>query len=131
MSYRSFWIALLRLVPGFVVAFIAVAVFVSEPFAVRSFASLPFVFAAATLGFAVRAFDRTGMLVSVLIAGVYSFLLEVGPVADHLLRQPTPMLSVLAVLTFGALLVGFSARTLHGQRGGSEFERARREWKDN
>ena len=127
VTYWSFWRALLRLIPFLALLFVAVALGVDEWFALRSFAPLPFVFVAATLGYAVRAFDEFGVLISLLVAIVYSFLLWVSGVGATLLGQPTPLLQALAVLTFAAILAGFSAPTLHGQGGADELERARRE----
>ncbi|NHX36117.1 MULTISPECIES: hypothetical protein [Halolamina] len=128
VTYWSFWAALLRLVPLLAVLFVAVAFAVGEGFALRAFAPLPFVFVAATLGYAVRAFDGLGVLISLLLAGIYAFLLWLSGVGATLLGQPTPLLSVLAVLAFVAVLAGFGAPTLHGQRGADELEQARREW---
>jgi len=130
VTYWSFWAALLRLVPLLVVPFVVTFVAVGEGFALRSFAPVPFVFVAATVGYAVRAFDELGVLLSLIVATVYSFLLWVSGVGTALLRQPTPLLSVLAVLAFVALLAGFGSSTLHGHRGGGELEQARREWQE-
>ncbi|QKY19468.1 hypothetical protein B4589_003400 [Halolamina sp. CBA1230] len=126
VTYWSFWAALLRLVPLLAVLFVAVSAVTSSEFALRSFAPLPFVFVTATLGYAVRAFDGVGALVSVLSAVVYGFLLWLDGVGTTLLRQPTTMLSVLAVLAFVALLAGFGSPTLHGQHSDDELSAARR-----
>jgi len=131
VTYWAFWAAILRLVPLLSVPFVLVAIGTSEPFALRSFAPLPFVFVASTLGYAVRAFDGVGMLVSFILAGVYSFLLWLSGVGESVLSQPTPLLSVLAVLAFVALLAGFGSPTLHGQNGSEEFTEARRQWEDD
>jgi hypothetical protein len=130
VTYWSFWAALLRLVPLLVVPFVVVFVAVGGGFALRSFAPVPFVFVAATLGYAVRAFDELGVLLSLIVAAVYGFLLWASGVGMAVLRQPTPLLSVLAVLAFVALVAGFSAPTLHGQRGEGGLERARRKWQE-
>ncbi|GAB7093265.1 hypothetical protein JCM30237_04170 [Halolamina litorea] len=130
VTYWSFWAALLRLLPLFVLPFLVTVAVVTPAFAVRAFAPLPFVLVAATLGYAVRAFDGVGALVSVLIAALYSFLLGVTGVGESVVSQPTPLLSVLAVLAFVALLAGFGSPTLHGQRGDDEFAAARRRWED-
>ena len=126
VTYWSFWWALLRLVPILVGLFALVTAATGMRFTVDSFAPLPFVFVAATLGYAVRAFDGVGALISVLSAVVYGFLLWLDGVGTTLLRQPTPLLSALAVLTFVALIAGFGSPTLHGQRGDDEFVAARR-----
>ncbi len=130
VTYWSFWAALLRLVPFLALLFVLVLLATSPTFALRSFAPLPFVFVAATFGYAVRAFDGVGALISALSAVVYGFLLALHGVGATLLRQPTPLLSVLAVLTFVALLAGFGSPTLHGQRGDAELESARQRWNE-
>ncbi|MFC6735194.1 hypothetical protein ACFQEQ_02945 [Halolamina salina] len=126
VTYWSFWAALLRLVPFLGILFVLVLLATSLSFALRSFAPLPFVFVAATFGYAVRAFDGVGALISALSAAVYGFLLALDGIGATLLRQPTPLLSVLPVLTFLALLAGFGSPTLHGQRGDDELAAARR-----
>lgn len=130
VTYWSFWAALLRLVPLLAVIFVLVLLTTSLSFTLRSFAPVPFVFVAATLGYAVRAFDGVGALISVLSAVVYGFLLALDGIGATLLRQPTPLLSVLAVLTFVALLAGFGSSTLHGQGGDAELEAARKRWNE-
>ncbi len=130
VTYWSFWAALLRLVPLLAALFVAVFFAVGEGFALRSFAPLPYVFVAATLGYAVRAFDGLGVLLSLLLATVYGFLLWLSGVGTALLRQPTPLLSALAALAFAAVVAGFSAPTLHADRGAENLERARREWQE-
>lgn len=129
VTYWSFWMALLRLVPVLLVPFVVVYVGIGEEFAVRTFAPLPFVFIAPTLGYAVRAFDGTGALFSLLFAIVYSFFLWVQGTARLLLTQPTPMLSVLAVLTFIALVAGFASPAIHGKNTEESFEDAREDWR--
>lgn len=126
VTYWSFWAALLRLVPLLAVPFVLVYLGAGEGFALRSFAPLPFVFVAATVGYAVRAFDGVGALISLLLAVVYGFLLWLTGVGVAVLRQPTPLLSVLAVLAFVAIVAGFASPVLHGQGGDDEFEAARR-----
>ena len=126
VTYWSFWAALGRLVPLLAVPFVVVVLAAGEGFALRSFAPLPFVFVAATLGYAVRAFDGVGALISLLLAVVYGFLLWLTGVGVAVLRQPTPLLSVLAVLAFVAVVAGFASPALHGQDGDDEFEAARR-----
>ena len=130
VTYWSFWLALGRLVPLLAVPFVVAFLIAGEGFALRSFAPLPFVFVAATLGYAVRAFDGVGALVSGLLAAVYSFLLWLSDIGVMVLRQPTAMLSVLAVLAFVAVVAGFASPTLHGQRGDDEFAAARRRWEE-
>lgn len=126
VTYWSFWAALGRLVPLLVVPFVLVYVGAGEGFALRSFAPLPFVFVAATLGYAVRAFDGVGALISLLLAVVYGFLLWLTGVGVAVLRQPTLLLSMLAVLAFVAVVAGFASPALHGRDGTDEFEAARR-----
>jgi len=130
VTYWSFWAALLRLVPLLALLFVLVLLATSLPFTLRSFAPLPFVFVAATFGYAVRAFDGAGALISILSAVVYGFLLALDGIGATLLRQPTPLLTVLAVLTFVALLAGFGSPTLHGQGGDAELESARQRWNE-
>lgn len=129
VTYWTFWAALLRLVPLLAVP-LALAGLAGGQFALRAFAPVPFVFVAATLGYAVRAFDGTGMLVSGMVAGVYGFLLWLTGVGELLLTQPTPLLSVLSVLTFIALLSGFGSSTLHDTPTQGEFTAARRRWEE-
>jgi hypothetical protein len=126
VTYWSFWAALGRLAPLLAVPFVVVLLAGGEGFALRAFAPLPFVFVAATLGYAVRAFDGVGALISLLLAVVYGFLLWLTGVGVAVLRQPTPLLSVLAVLAFVAVVAGFASPALHGQDGADEFEAARR-----
>lgn len=126
VTYWSFWAALGRLVPLLAVPFVLVYVGAGEGLALRSFAPLPFVFLAATLGYAVRAFDGVGTLISLLLAVIYGFFLWLTGVGVTVLRQPTPLLSMLAVLAFVAVVVGFASPALHGRDGADEFEAARR-----
>ncbi len=130
VTYWSFWAALLRLVPLLAVPFVLVYLGAGEGFALRSFAPLPFVFVAATLGYAVRAFDGVEALISLLLAVVYGFLLWLTGVGVAVLRQPTPLLSVLAVLAFVAVVTGFASPALHGRGSDEEFEAARQRWQE-
>lgn len=127
VTYWSFWEALLRLVPFFLAMFALVAVATDVRFAFYSFAPLPFVFVAATVGYAVRDLNVTELVVSHLVAAVYGFLLWLSGTAGALLQRPTPVLSVIAVLAFVAMIAGFSSSTLHGRQEDDEFTRAYRE----
>ncbi|MFB6221613.1 MAG: hypothetical protein ABEH90_09250 [Halolamina sp.] len=129
VTYWSFWAALLRLVPILLVLLGLVAVVAGRRFTLISFAPVPFVFIAATVGYTVREFDAKGALMSVVIALIYSFLLWLTGTGWLILRRPTPMLSAVAVLTFVALLAGFGSPTLHGQGDGRDFEQARRQYR--
>lgn len=124
VTYWSFWWALLRLVPVLVGLFALVTVATGMQFTVDSFAPLPFVFVAATFGYAVRDLDAEGALISLLIAGVYGFVLWLTGAGSVLLRRPTPMLSVIAALAFVAMFTGFASPMLHGRRENTEFARA-------
>ena len=129
VTYWTFWAALLRLVPLLSIPF-ALSFLAGGEFVLRAFAPLPFVFVAATLGYAVRAFDGVGVLVSGLLASAYAFLLWLSGVAELLLTQPSALLSVLSVLTFVGVLAGFGSSTLHGEPSDEEFTTARRRWED-
>lgn len=129
VTYWTFWAALLRLAALLAVPF-ALSVFGGEQFLLRAFGPLPFVFVAATLGYAVRAFDSLGVLVSAMLAAIYAFLLWLTGVGELLLTQPTPLLSVLSVLTFVALLAGFGSSALHSEPTEEEFVTARRQWEE-
>jgi hypothetical protein len=129
VSYWTFWAALLRLAALLALLF-ALSLLAGEQFVLRAFAPLPFVFVAATLGYAVRAFDGVGVLVSGMIASSYAFLLRLTGVGELLLTQPTPLLSVLSILTFIALLAGFGSSALHGEPTEEEFATARRHWEE-
>lgn len=122
VSYWAFWFALLRLVPVLFGLFALVTVATGMQFSVDSFAPLPYVFVAATFGYAVRDLDTEGVLVSLLLAGVYSFVLWLADAGSVLLRRPTPMLLVIATLVFLAMFTGFASPMLHGRR--AEFARA-------
>jgi small-conductance mechanosensitive channel len=126
VTYWSFWGDLLRLAPVLVTLFALFAVALGTQFSVLTFAPLPYVFVAATSGFAVRDLDLLGGLWSGLLGVVYGFVLWVTNVGPLLLQRPTPVLSAVAVLTFVALVVGFSAPSLHGRRANREFEAAYR-----
>lgn len=127
VTYWSFWVALLRLLPVLLVPFVVVYVGAGEQFALRTFAPLPLVFIASTLGYAVRAFDGFGTFLSVLFAGVYGYLLWVQGIGRLLLTQLTPILPVLAVLAFIALVAGFASPALHGRNASQAFKEARKD----
>ena len=131
VTYWSFWRALLRLVPLLAVPFVVVLLVAGDRIALLSFAPVPFVLVAATLGYAVRSFDGVGALISGVVGVVYGFLLWLEGTGELLVFQATPMLAVLTVLTFLAVIAGFASPTLHGRGGDDEFERARREWEDD
>lgn len=126
VSYWSFWGDLLRLTPVLGAAFAVVSAVAGLEFAVFSFAPLPFVFVAATGGYAVRDLDLVGWLWSGLGALTYAFVLGVTDVGWLLLQRPRPVLTAIAVLTFVALVAGFAAPSLHGRRSNREFEAAYR-----
>jgi hypothetical protein len=128
VTYWSFWLALLRLVPVFLLLFGLVAAIGGVRFAVISFAPLPYVLVAATVGYAVRNFDAGGILVSVVAGLVYGFTLWLSGIAGLILSRPTVILSVSAVLAFLALSAGFASSTLHGQAEKDEFREKRREY---
>jgi hypothetical protein len=124
VSYWSFWWDLLRLAPVFLVVFGLMALTLGTEFSVLSFAPLPFVFVAATGGYAIRNLDLLGGFWSLLLAGSYGFVLAVTDVGWLLLQRPTPILKVVALLTFVALVSGFAAPSLHGRWENQEFEAA-------
>jgi len=124
VTYWSFWAALLWLGAFLLVPFVLIAAAAGVRFTIVSFAPLPFVLVAASLGYAVRGLNQVGALISLLLAVVYAFLLWLSGTGLLLLRQPTPLLSVLAVLTFVAMIAGFAAPTIHGRRQSGEFTRA-------
>lgn len=127
VTYWSFWRALLRLGAILAPPFGLIAAAAGLRFTVISFAPLPFVLVAATFGYAVRDLNPLGGLISLLLAVLYGFLLWLSGTGLLLLRRPTPLLSVLAVLTFVAMVAGFGAPTIHGRRENREFVRAYRE----
>jgi len=126
VSYWSFWWDLLRLAPVFVGLFALLVHLVGTEFTVLAFAPLPFVFVAATGGYAIRDLNLLGGFWSLLLAGSYAFVLAVTEVGWLLLQRPTPILKVVALLTFVALVSGFAAPSLHGRRENREFEAAYR-----
>jgi hypothetical protein len=124
VTYWSFWWALLRVVPLLIGVFALLTVVTGMQFTFESLAPLPFVFVAASFGFAVRTLDAEGGLISVQIAAVYGFILSLGGTGSHLLQRPTPMLSVMAALAFVAMVTGFASPMLHGRRESRRFARA-------
>jgi uncharacterized membrane protein len=131
VTYWSFWGDLLRLAPVFVGLFAVVAYTVGTEFTFQSFAPIPFVFVAATGGYAVREFSAVGALISLTVAVLYSGVLSLTGTAGLLLYRPNPVLSIVAVLTFIALLAGFASPALHGRQENTEFKQARREYRQD
>lgn len=124
VTYWPFWLASLRLVPILLGVFVLVTVATGMQFTGDSFAPFPFVFVAATFGYAVRDLDTEGAVISLLITVVYAFVLWLSGAGSVLLRRPTPMLSVIAALAFVAMFAGFASPKLHGRRRNTEFVQA-------
>lgn len=127
VSYWSFWRDLLRLAPVLVGLFALVVATVGTRFSVVTFAPLPYVFVAATAGYAIRDLNFLGGFWSLLLAAAYSFVLGVTEVGWVLLMRPTPVLKAVAILTFVALVAGFTAPSLHGRLENEGLEAAYRQ----
>ena len=126
VSYWSFWRDLMRIAPVLVAPFALLVATAGAQFSVLSFAPLPFVFVAATGGYAIRDLDLLGGFWSLLLAAAYGFVLAVTDFGWLLLQRPTPVLKAVALLTFVALVTGFAAPSLHGRRENATFEAAYR-----
>lgn len=126
VTYWSFWAGLLRTVPVVLLAGLVVYAVHGERMAVVAVSPTPFVFAAATLGFAVRDLDGVGVVVSVVFGVVYGALLSIVGLADVLLTTLSPLLWVFAGLTFVGGIAGFLAPRLHRGDAGPTLREAQR-----
>lgn len=126
VTYWSLWGTLLRTSPVLLVAVAVAAAVGGGRLSLLAFAPVPFVFCAATLGFAVRAMDLGGTFTSIALGAIYAGVLLATGVAAPLLDRPTPLLAVLGLLTSIAALAGFISPTLHG-RTDDVVEHARRD----
>lgn len=130
VSYWSLWQRLLLATPV-VLALVGIAAVVAGGgLSLAALAPVPFVFLAATLGFAVRDMDLAGTLTSLSLGGVYAAVLVVTDVATLVLARPTALLALLGFLTSAAAVAGFLSPSLHGSAE-DVIERARRRQWEN
>lgn len=128
VTYWRLWATLLRGSPAIIVCAGVVALVVGEHQTVVATAPVPFVFTAATLGFAVRDMDLLGVVVSAGLTVAYAGLLWTTGIGELVLSRPAPLLSVLGVLVFVAAVAGFGSPTLHGRdRSLAEAQRERQQ----
>lgn len=76
---------------------------------------VPFVFFAATLGFAVRGMHHRGVATSLLLGAGYAVLLGTTGLAGLTLAQGWPILAVQGLLVVVAGFLGFASPRLHGR----------------
>ena len=122
VTYWSFWARLLKVSPVVLVAVLAAVVVAGSALTVVPFAPVPYVFVTATLGFAVRRLEGDHALVSVTVGVVYTAMLVALGTMSTVLNSPSPILVVVALLTFFAAIAGFASPTLH--RGFEQTELA-------
>lgn len=130
VTYWTFWIGILRTVPVLLLVLAGVAGVVGMRLATVAISPVPFVFVAATFGFAARNLDGTGMTVSGLAGVIYGLGLGVLDIGRLLLTTLSPLLWVFALLTVAGGIAGFLAQRLHAgtdSRSLHEAQRQRRE----
>lgn len=127
VTYWSFWSRLLKVSPVLLVALLLSVAIAGSDITVGPFAPVPYVFVAATFGFAVRRLEGRHVLVSVGIGGFYTAILVSLGVMTAMLDSPSPILGAVAVLTFVATIAGFASPSLHSGAEQTEPAAERRE----
>lgn len=127
VTYWSFWSRLLKVSPVLLVAVLVSVAIAGNSLTLVPFAPVPYVFVAATLGFAVRRLEGGHALLSVGVAGVYTAMLVSLGTLSTLLASPSPILGAIAVLTFVATIAGFASPSLHHGFERTELAAERRE----
>lgn len=125
IDYRELWVGLLKTAPVLVVLVGAFVVAFGRELAGLWFAPVPLVYVAATLGFAVRDLDGSGVATSIALGAAYAGLLWISGVGWAVLDTLSPILWLLGGLVALGGLVGFFSPTLHG--GESEIAALHRE----
>lgn len=122
VTYWSFWSRLLKVSPILLVAVLASVAIAGSALTITPFAPVPYVFIAATFGFAVRRLKGAQALVSAGVGGLYTAALASLDVLWPMLDSPSPILAAVAVLTFVSTIAGFASPSLH--RGFEQTELA-------
>lgn len=130
VTYWSFWSRLLKVSPIVLLAVLASVAIAGSALTVVPFAPVPYVFVAATLGFAVRRLEGDHALVSLGVAGVYTAMLVSLGTFRMMLASPSPILAAIGILTFVATIAGFASPSLHRGFEQTELAAERRERDD-
>lgn len=125
VTYWSFWARLLKVSPLLVLPVLASVAIVGDALTVVPFAPTPYVFVAATLGFAVRRLRGMYVFTSLGIGVGYTIALALQGVLRPILATHSTVVTAIALLTFVAGIAGFASPSLH--RGYENTELARRQ----
>lgn len=113
VTYWSFWSRLLKVSPIVLLAVLGSAAIAGSALTVVPFAPVPYVFVAATFGFAVRRLEGGHALVSVGVGAVYTAMLVSLGTLWTMLTSHSPILAAVSILTFVAAIAGFASPSLH------------------
>lgn len=113
VTYWSLWAALLETIPVAAAIVVAAALLLRDPLAIASLSPVPYVFFAATLGFAIRRLNRRYVLLSLLLVIGYTSLLGLLGLFSLLFAGNVATFAVVISLTFLSLLIGFAWPSLH------------------
>ncbi|MFB6234822.1 MAG: hypothetical protein ABEH81_00225 [Halopenitus sp.] len=130
VTYWSFWSRLLKVSPVVLLAVLASVAIAGSALTVVPFAPVPYVFVAATFGFAVRRLQGGYALVSVGVAGMYTAILVSLGTFWKMLASPSLILAAIGILTFVAIIAGFASPSLHSGFEQTELATERRERDD-
>ncbi|MEF8780684.1 MAG: hypothetical protein V5A46_08405 [Haloferacaceae archaeon] len=117
VTYWSLWKALLETVPVVVALVVAAALLLRDPLALASISPAPYVFFAATLGFAIRRLNRRYVLLSLLLVVGYTSALGLLGLFSLLFAGNVVTFAVVVSLTFLSLVIGFAWPSLHRDDG--------------
>lgn len=113
VTYWSFWRRLLKVSPLLLVAVLAAVAIAGGRLTILPFAPVPYVFVAATFGFAVRRLDGRHALVSIGVGTVYTAVIASLGILSTMFTSPSMILTIVAILTFVAAIAGFGSPSLH------------------